>query len=60
MLSYTLIKKDDAYLVPMESILPAKTEKNLHFFIIGLREIEEEVNGIKPKKCSVSFDVSGD
>lgn len=28
--------------------------------MIGLRDIVEEVDGFEPKKCSVSFDVSGD
>jgi hypothetical protein len=32
----------------------------LHFFVIGLRDIDAEIGDTIPEKCSVSFDVSGD
>jgi hypothetical protein len=44
----------------MENIYPTSSKATMHFFCIGLRNIDEHVDGIDPSTCSVSFDVSGD
>jgi hypothetical protein len=60
LLSYALIKKEEAHLVPVEDIYPRGQVTKLNFFCIGLRNIDDTIDGVAPTKCSVSFKVSGD
>ena len=54
------MRKEDAELLPKESMVPHSVKQKLHFFVIGLRDIEKEIGDYSPEKCSISFDVSGD
>lgn len=60
LLSYVLVRKEQAEHVPLEKIYPASAKTRLHFFCIGLRNIIEEVDGKEPAHVSLSFDISGD
>lgn len=45
--------------MPFETLIPASNPAKLHFFCIGLRDIEETVDGTETSNCTVSFKVSG-
>jgi hypothetical protein len=60
---YVLIKKEDAYKVPMEPLYPECTPQKVHIFVVGLRDVEETHSSLsktKLKALSTSFDISGD
>ncbi len=59
LMGYTLIKSDVAHKVPIESIYPDMKTEKIDMFLIGVRDIEEDV-GFKPQKLSLVFDISGD
>lgn len=60
-MSYTLIPSEYADVIkPKPNLFPTFEKKTLSFFMIGVREIDEEEIGKKISKISASLDVSGD
>ena len=48
------------YKIPDEDIYPNSVPEEINIFCIGLRNIDETIDGKKPMKFSVAFDISGD
>ena len=59
LIGYTLIRKEHATFIPMESMEPETSKTELNVFCIGLRDIDETIDDIKPKNVKVLYDFSG-
>lgn len=61
MISYAVIKAEDAPKIPLEDIYPKSINHDLHLFLVGVRQIDMQHFGLnKPNHFHISLDVSGD
>jgi hypothetical protein len=60
LLSYSLIKKEDASAIPLEEIRPPTIPCQLMVFCMGMRDIIPSIDLFPVKKCQIQFDISGD
>ncbi|KAL4431869.1 hypothetical protein ABPG74_012681 [Tetrahymena malaccensis] len=61
LLSYTLIPNLYSDVIKQKpNLFPKFETKKISFFLIGVREIDEEILGMKLRKIQASLDVSGD